>query len=309
MIIKKYMSLMFALLCLSSNIRAVKITDKGLAQIEKSSYFAVGYGTFPLKGQACKIALNRAIKLGYRIIDSATVYRNLDAIGDVLRKQKRSDFYIISKVWPDSHTPDRLRQDLKNTLKLLKASYLDCYFLHWPNSAVSIEETLKTLNELRTQGLIRHIGLSNVTVNHLKRALEVGVPITWVQVEMHPLFYDSKVLEFCNEKSIGVQAWSPLDRGRISRDAVLSNLGRKYGKSACQVAIRWILQHGCIPLPASRNPIHMTINKDVMDFTLSQEDMSAIDARAKAGKREKINGLGFDDEFDYSYEQCWPIKK
>lgn len=94
------------------------------------------------------------------------------------------------------------------------------------------------MEKLRTQGMIRHIGLSNVTVNHLKRAMEVNIPITWVQVEMHPLFYDAELLEFCRKNAIYIQAWAPLGRGQITDDPFLIEIGNKYGKTASQVSIR-----------------------------------------------------------------------
>lgn len=305
---KKFFVLIY-LISLTNNVCSAAITQNRLCQIDNA---AVGFGTYPLRGSLCQQALNRAIKAGYRIIDTATFYRNLDAIGGVLKKNKRSNFYIISKVWPNSHKPDQLREDLKKTLKALQTNYLDAYLLHWPNSTVSIKDTLTAMNELRIQGLIRHIGLSNVTVNHLKKALEVGVPIKWVQVEMHPFYYDAELLKFCAEHSIDIQAWAPLARGLAAADPYLAALGKKYGKNAAQMALKWIVQHGCIPLPSSKNPTHLTINQDIFDFSISQQDMDAIDDRAKKGKRERVTasmGLGFTDEFDFTYEQCWPAKK
>ena len=103
------------------------------------------------------------------------------------------------------------------------------------------------MDALRREKKIRHIGLSNVSVNHLKKALEVGVPITWVQVEMHPYFYDGALLEFCRENGIGVQAWRPLNLGKFGEDELLIEIGKKHGKTVSQVALRWIVQHGCVP--------------------------------------------------------------
>lgn len=293
------------------NLMAFEINPQGLCEIEHVKYPAVGFGTYPLKDEICSYAVEQAIEAGYRIIDTATFYKNFIPIGKALKKFGRHNFYIISKVWPDAHTSGRLRQDLQMTLQQLETDYLDTYLLHWPNSKVSIEETLDTMNELRKKGLIRHIGLSNVTVNHLKRALELNIPISWVQVEMHPLFYDPELLKFCHENSITVQAWAPLARGRVSTDSFLATIGEKYGKTPSQIAIRWIIQHGCIPLPGSKSRNHIRQNMEVMDFVLTQEEMDAIDERAKAGERKRITeetGLGFTDEFDFSYEECWPKK-
>jgi diketogulonate reductase-like aldo/keto reductase len=105
-----------------------------------------------------------------------------------------------------------------------------------------------------------------------------------------------------------VQAWAPLGRGRISQDLLLAKIGEKYGKTSSQVAMRWIIQHGCIPLPGSKNEKHIRENINVNDFTLSADEMVAIDKRAKVGERERYSKemIGFDDELDYTYEECWP---
>jgi methylglyoxal/glyoxal reductase len=294
---------------LGASSMAIEVHSNGTCQIDNVEYPAVGFGTYPLKDKTCSTAVDQAAQSGYRIIDTATFYGNFEPIGHVLKKFGRHNFYIISKVWPDAHTPDRLNEDLKRTLKQLQTNYLDAYLLHWPNSKVSIEDTLQAMEKLRSNGSIRHIGLSNVSVNHLKRALELKIPITWVQVEMNPYFYDPELLEFCKANSITIQAWGPLGRGIISEDALLTEMGKKYGKTASQVAIRWIIQNGCIPLPGSKNSNHIQQNIEIMDFTLSQEEMQVINKRACLGKRERITadaGVGFTDEFDFSYEECWP---
>ncbi len=277
--------------------------------IDGEEYPAVGYGTYPLKGELCTQSITKAAAIGYRMIDTATFYENLGAIGDALQVLGRKNFYVTSKVWHDSQTPKLLKRDLMRTLKKLKTSYLDAYLLHWPNSKISIEDTLCAMEELRIKGKIRHIGLSNVTVNHLKRALEVGVPITWIQVEMHVSFYQPELLEFCKEHGIAVQAWAPLDRGRVASNPVVREIADKYGKTPTQVALKWVVQHGCVPLPASKNEAHMQQNFAISDFTLSQEEMEEINAKAKQGQRDRVTpetGFGFTDEFDFTYDECWP---
>lgn len=287
----------------------IEVTSEGLCWIEGIKYAAVGFGTFPLKDETCFTAVEIASECGYRIIDTATYYGNFVPISDVVKKYGRNNFYLISKVWPNSHTRQLLQDDLKLTLEKLQTNYLDAYFLHWPNSSVPIEETLSTLEEFRVNQLIRHIGMSNVNINHLKRALELKIPITWVQVEMNPFYYDPELLAFCKNNKITVQAWGPLGRGRIKDDVLLANLGIKYGKTSSQIAIKWIIQNGCIPLPGSKNPKHIEENIDVKDFVLTEEEMNSINEKARNGQRERVTldmGAGFADEFDFSYEECWP---
>lgn len=290
---------------------AIEFDGKGSCWIEDVKYPAVGFGTWPLTGEVCFKATLEAGASGYRIIDTATFYGNFKEIGKALKMMGREKFYVISKVWPTSQTPEGIRKDIAMTLDQLQTSYLDAYLLHWPNSKIPITDTLNAMDHLKNTGLIRHIGLSNVTVNHLKRALELNIPIAWVQVEMHPCFYDAELLKFCQKNSIAVQSWAPLGRGRLSEDTILQEFGKKYGKSAAQIALRWVIQHQCIALPGSSNKDHIRQNIDIGDFTLSQEDMDQIDNRAKSGERERylnVPGLGFSDEFDFSYAECWPKK-
>ncbi len=277
-------------------------------RIETIKLPAVGFGTYPLTDQMCTDAVEEALEAGYRIIDTATRYNNFKAIAKACKKYNRKDIYIISKVWHDNLMPVDVRKDLNWTLEQLETEYLDAYLVHWPNSAVPIGKTLSAMEELRRSKKIRHIGLSNVTVNHLKKALKVGVTINWVQIEMHPFFYDEELLKFCQRQGIGVQAWSPLGRGRIDDDLLLMRMSQRYGKTPAQIALRWIIQHSSLPLPSSKNKMHIRENKNIADFLLSDEEMKEINQRARSGTRKRLmkEKAGFADEFDFSYDECWP---
>ncbi len=283
----------------------------GICQIEKKLYPAVGFGTYPLTGKTCQEAVMEAITRGYRIIDTATRYKNFDAIAKALHNKPRDLFYLISKVWHDKQTTCSVYDDVTATLKQLEVDYLDAYLVHWPNSQVPIEETLGAMDTLRCEKKIRHIGLSNVTTSHLQRALECQIPITWVQTEMHAHFFDPHLLTFCKTHGIGMQAWSPLGRGAIKEDPLLKVIGERHSKTATQIALKWIVQHGCIPIPNSSNPEHIQSNQDIYDFMLSAEEMHSIDLQAAHGTRlrPKKEHIGFQDEFDFSYAQCWPTQK
>jgi diketogulonate reductase-like aldo/keto reductase len=305
----KFLAALLSILGVIMPISAVEIdVKKGICKIDGVDSPMVGFGTYPLTGPECTQAVRQAAIAGYHIFDTAAYYGNFDAIAEALKGQDRSRFYLISKVWHDEQSPDDLMQDLDDTLEQLKTNYLDAYLLHWPNSQIPIEKTLGAMDKLRKEKKIRHIGFCNVSVNHVKRALEAGVPITWVQVEMHPYFCDFELVKFCQDHSIAVQAWAPLGRGRISQDLLLAKIGKKYGKTSSQVSMRWIMQHGCIPLPGSKNEKHIRENMNVNDFTLSADEMVEIDKRAKVGERERYTkeAIGFNDELDYTYEECWP---
>ncbi|MBS3922727.1 MAG: aldo/keto reductase [Nitrosarchaeum sp.] len=290
--------------------KPVEVDTKNCAcRIDGVEYPMIGFGTYPFTGKICTKAVGLAVATGYRIFDTATYYENFKSIAKALKGQDRRHFYIISKVWHDMQSPEDLRKDLDSTLKQLETEYLDAYLLHWPNSKIPIEKTLNAMEELRQHKKIRHIGLSNVSVNHLKKALEIGIPITWVQVEMHPHFYDKELLDFCREHAMLVQAWRPLNLGGMSEEKILSQIGKKYGKTACQVALRWSTQHGCIPLPGSKDETHIQENINIRDFILSEEEVQKIDQGALTGARFRLkeeHGLGFADELDFTYEECWP---
>ncbi len=282
--------------------------EEAVCLIDQVEYPTIGFGTYPLAGKECTTAVEQAAACGYRILDTATFYDNFEAIAEAVNQLGREQFYLISKVWRDQHAPADLKKDLAITLERLETNYLDAYFLHWPNSEIPIEGTLQAMEELRVEGKIRHIGLSNVTVNHLKRVLGLGIPISWVQIEMSPLFFDQELVKFCQENSIAVQAWSPVGRGGLGKDPLLAKIGKKYKKTPSQIALRWIIQHGCLPLPSSSNQRHIRENTEVFDFHLTQSEMDKMDQKARVGKRLRITEdfLGFTDEFDFTYEECWP---
>lgn len=289
--------------------KIVKINNKGICTIEGKEFPAIGFGTYPLKGNACFNALLKAAEYGYRIIDTATIYSNFIPIGQALKKLGRENFYVISKAWHDSQNHELLVKDIEKSLRELQTDYLDAYLLHWPNHKVPIEESLSTMQQLKDSGVIRHIGVSNFTVNHLKRALEYNISITWLQVEMNPLFYDVHLLKFCEENTIAVQGWSPLADGKVMEDPFLNKLSIKYQKSPAQIALKWLVQNNCLPLAQSNNENHILQNFEAIDFSLSQKEINHINEKAKLGHRTRITkdfDLGFIDEFDFSYEECWP---
>ena len=267
----------------------ITMSHRAICQIEGISYPAVGFGTYLLTEEEAFLAVKQAGELGYRIFDTATFYRNFEPVGRALRQMGREKAYVISKVWPDSQHDPLVKKDLETTLRELRMDRLDAYLIHWPNHTIAIEETLGAMDALRKEGKVRHLGLSNVTVAHLTRVVECGIPFTWVQVEMHPHFCDFALLEWCQARGIAVQAWAPLGRGQMSVDPDLVAIGKKYGKTASQVALKWIVQNGCLPLPCSRNPMHMASNLAVADWLLVEEDMQRIRMRAQQGARTRIS--------------------
>ncbi len=288
----------------------IKIIHDHQIQIENHFFPMVGFGTYPLQGEVCEKSIRTAFEVGYRCFDTATMYKNFDAIGKSLKNLNRSDIFITSKVWPDSQEGAKLKADLEGTLKSLKVDYLDAYLLHWPNSQINLNEIIDNLNDLIERKMVRYVGLSNITIHHLKKALIKGMPVSFVQNEMNPIFFDNELLKFCHDQNILMQAWAPLSRGRINQCDYILSLSEKYHKTPAQIALKWIVQLQCLPLPGSSNAHYIQENFDIFDFKLTDSDMALITNKAIKGKRERVTqerGLGFADEFDYSYEQCWPM--
>lgn len=279
-------------------------------KINEHSFPMIGFGTYPLQGEICERAVLQAFHEGYRMFDTATMYHNFEAIAKALTSINRSEILITSKVWHDSQHEKKLLSDINRTLETLKIDYLDFYLLHWPNSEVPLEEIISTLKVIMAKGWVRHVGLSNVNIHHVRKALEKGMPVSAVQNEMNPHFFDETLVNFCHQNNILMQAWGPLARGRINQCSYILDLAKKYNKTPAQIALRWIIQLGCVAFPGSKNPTHIQENFAIHDFELTQADRDLITTQARAGERERValsRGLGFSDEFDFSYDQCWPL--
>ncbi|MBU5687906.1 MAG: aldo/keto reductase [Candidatus Aenigmarchaeota archaeon] len=236
----------------------------------------IGLGTWQLEGRKCREIVAKAIELGYRHIDTAEAYGNQKEIGKAI-KGKREQLFITSKVWFEHLHYQDVLEACEQTLKELKTDYLDLYLIHWPNRSVAIEETMKAMKKLLDDGLIRNIGVSNFTINHLKDALKTKVKIVANQVEFHPYLYQEKLLEFCRQNGIAIIAYSPLGRGNILKDDVLVRIARKHNKTTAQVCLRWLYQKGIAAIPKSSSVERLKENIDIFDFSLDQKDVKEID--------------------------------
>lgn len=187
---------------------------------------------------------------------------------------QRNRIEIILKVWPDSQAGTKLQADLEKTLKGLMIDYLDVYLLHWPSSKLNLKEIIDNLNNLIERKLVRFVGLSNVTIHHLNKALIKGMPVSFIQNEMNPILFDKELLTFCHDRNIHMQAWAPLSRGKINQCDYILSLSEKYHKTPAQIALRWIVQMQCLPFPGSSNIAHIKENFDIFDFELTEGQVS-----------------------------------
>jgi diketogulonate reductase-like aldo/keto reductase len=253
---------------------------------------ALGLGTWRMTGEECFEAVKKALELGYVHIDTAEIYRNEEEIGKAIKESgvSRDKLFITSKFW--SIAPnleyekkpvgyDGVLKSFEGSVKKLQTDYLDLYLTHWPNKYSDTREILKAFKKLYDEKKIKAFGVSNYTIKHLKEILpiakEIGLPIVTNQVEFHVLFYQKELLEFCKENDIIITAYYPLVHGEIAGHQGLEEIGKKYGKSASQIALKWLLQKGTIVIPKSKNKDHLQENLEIFDFELSEEDVQAID--------------------------------
>ena len=264
----------------------------------------IGYGTFNTSNEDAAQAVREALAAGYRHIDTAATYGNEVGVGEGIRTGgvPREEIFVTSKVWNTERGYDKTRTAFEKTLQDLGLDYLDLYLIHWPANRKQFGEEARALNaetwraleDLYREGKVRAIGVSNFWAPHLAELVEDAEIAPMVdQIEVHPGWLLTETIEFCQANNILVEAWSPLGRSSALDNGVLARLAAKYGCSTAQLCIRWVLQHGVLPLPKSVHPDRMRANADVFGFTISPEDMAAIDAIPEMGPRRNPDEIDF----------------
>ncbi len=240
-----------------------------------------GLGVYKMTDKEAAVeAMVKAIRTGYKAIDTATVYDNEAEVGEAVRAGSvpREELFITSKVWNTDQGYDQTLRAFEASLKRLDMDYLDLYLTHWAIPE-TFEETYRAIERLYDEKLIRAAGVSNHQQHHLEKILAKANTKPMVnQIELHPQLTQVSLREFCAAEDIAVTSWSPLARGRLLDDSVLSEIGEKYGKSIAQTIIRWHLQNDLIVIPKSVTPSRIAENANVFDFELSQEEMKQISA-------------------------------
>lgn len=240
-----------------------------------------GLGVYKMTDKEAAVeAMVKAIHTGYKAIDTATVYDNEAEVGEAIRAGgvPREELFITSKVWNTDQGYDQTLRAFEASLKRLDMDYLDLYLTHWAIPE-TFEETYRAIERLYDEKLIRAAGVSNHQQHHLEKILAKANTKPMVnQIELHPQLTQEPLREFCAAEDIAVTSWSPLARGRLLEDPVLSEIGETHGKSIAQTIIRWHLQNDLIVIPKSVTPSRIAENADVFDFELSQEEMKQISA-------------------------------
>ena len=246
----------------------------------------LGFGTWELTGDDATEGVRDALEIGYRQIDTARSYGNEREVGRGIADSgvPREEIFLTTKVPHDEASADEVQRDCEESLERLGVDYLDLLLLHWPSPDVPLEETLKALTALRSDGRIRNLGVSNFPAGLLKQALDLA-PVFCNQVEYHPFLDQSRLLELAPANDVLITAYSPLARGRVPDDETLNRIGGAHGKTAGQVALRWLLDQDHVsPIPKASSHERRVENLDVFDFELSADERAEIDALPKDGR-------------------------
>lgn len=246
------------------------------------------FGTWPLKDDACRAAVTAALEAGYRAFDTAQMYGNEAEVGAALQGASlpRDALFVTTKVHPDNFDAARFISSVEKSVEALGLGPVDLLLLHWPPVGGDVRPSLELLSEARARGLTKHVGVSNYTVAMLKTAVAtIPDPIAVNQVEFHPFLDQTRLMEGSAALGVPLAAYCAVARGAVMEDPVLREIGAACGRTAAQVALRWILQKGVMVNAMSTRPANIRANFDVMDFTLSHVDMARIDALRTRGLR------------------------
>ncbi len=259
----------------------------------------VGLGTWQLNDAVGSRITEQALKLGYRHLDCALIYGNEKEVGEGFHASgvKREDVFITTKVPHTELAPLNLERAVKQSLSNLRVSDVNLLLIHWPNPQIPLAETMGAMCKMKREGYARHIGISNFTVALIEEAVKLSSePIVTNQIEWHPYLDEEKVRAACKKHGIAVTAYCPIARGRAGGDEVLGRIGKKHGKSAGQISLRWLVQKGAIVIPRTSKVERLSENMAIFDFELSAQDMAEVDALAKPAGR--VVSVGWAPKWD-----------
>lgn len=250
----------------------------------------LGLGTYPMRGGDAVDAIVSALDVGYRLVDTAVNYENETEVGDAVRRSRvpRDEIVVTSKLPGRHHAYDQAIASAKESVQRLGLDHLDLYLIHWPNPDRGLYvEAWQALVDLRKQGVVRSIGVSNFTAEHLDRIIaETGVTPVVNQIELHPAFPQEQLRAANAERGIRTESWSPLGKREAPfSEPVVAAAAQSHGVTPAQVVLRWHVQLGSVPIPKSADPLRQQQNLDVFGFELTDDEMAAITALGRSDGR------------------------
>ena len=250
----------------------------------------IGFGTWPLKGEGCERAVIDALEVGYRLIDTAQMYKNEKEVGNAIKKSKipREEIFITTKICSPNTTYNKTKEAINKSLKELQLEYIDLMLIHEPYG--SSLEMYKAMEEAYKEGKIRAIGISNFNINEYNHFIKNCKIIPTInQVEAHIFFRKKDLQETMKRHKTIMEAWSPLAAGKekIFENRILINIGKKYNKTPAQIALKYLVQNNIIIIPKTSNKERMKENIDILDFKLSDTDIAQI---SKLDKNKSLFG-------------------
>ncbi|MDR3472511.1 MAG: aldo/keto reductase [Devosia sp.] len=242
----------------------------------------IGLGTGPLKGDGGVSLMIEALRMGYRLLDTAAHYGNEAEVGEAIRASgvPRHEIIVLTKIWPDRIDGKTLPQDAEAGLRRLGLDHIDILVPHWPNPTIPLAETIGALNDLRRVGITREIGLSNFTIGMMREAQSLSeAPIVVNEVEYHPYLVQQSLAAACRDAGIAMVTHCPLGRaGALFAEPAVTKVADRLGKTPAQIVLRWQVQQGAIPIPSSHSASRLRQNIAIFDFTLNEPEMAAISA-------------------------------
>ena len=239
----------------------------------------LGFGTMTLKENVCVELIEAALQLGYRHLDAAQMYGNEREVGEGLRGsgRKREDVFLTTKVWFSRLAPGDFERSVDESLEKLKLPWVDLLMIHWPNAQIPLAGSIDALCKVKKHGLAKNIGVANFNIAMLDEATALASePIAVLQIETHPYLDQSKIVAAARRHGMAVVGYCPLARGKVPGNETLQKIGRAHGKTASQVALRFLEQERIIPIPRTSKRERLAGKLGSLDFKLSEAEMAEI---------------------------------